>query len=98
MKYIITDNIRVANAINQPTRMKTVDYWVGKRIRVKLKAGEVYDCIVGAYTWAGQGVVVLRVDQLGDYNSFQKSVLEAAAKNMPRMIGDVKVYWSGVSG
>lgn len=98
MKYIITDNIRVARASNSSEMKKRpIDYLRGSIwIRRNTSAGSMTDAIVTGVSWASQGVVVLTVDELGEYTSpLQKEILKVAAQTKPKRISDVKIYWRG---
>ena len=96
MKYIITDNIRVANVDPEsPSRKRPLDC-IGKSIWIKMDLGEMHKATIANATWAAQGIVVFTVDELGEYFTFlTKEILKVAAATKPERINDVKIYWRG---
>ncbi len=96
MKYIITDNIRVAKVTRDGGILKKrpLDY-LGTSIWIK-GPSVMQTATVTSVTWAGQGVAVLTVMELGEYNSpLQKAVLKVATQTKPKRIAAVKIYWRG---
>ena len=94
MKFIITDNIRVANVHDRGTGPRSLAYLVGRLLRIKFGPGKVKECNVIATAWAGQSTLVIIVDELGTYARLEKQVLAAAATKSPTQIKDVMIYWS----
>lgn len=94
MKYIITDNIRVANVENISSIKKRPFEYIGKTYRIHTAPGESNDTVVTNVAWAAQGIALLTVDQLGVYDSvLEKEILRIAAETSPKQIRDVQIYW-----
>lgn len=93
MKFIITDNIRVANMTNL-VKIKKPSKYIGKRISVLLDSCQTSVSRVTNITWAAQDIVVFTVEELGYYTPLQKQVLKASASEGPDQIKAVRYLGS----